>query len=115
MKEFILLFRSAQPTGPTPTPEQMKEVSKPWQDWIGSIAAQDKLSNIGARLDLEGTTVYPQNVKTDGPYAEIKEILLGYTVVKTATLAEAVELAENCPVLSIGGNVEVRSLVQMKP
>jgi hypothetical protein len=52
-------------------------------------------------------------VATDGPYAEIKEILLGYIVVKTETLQEAIELANDCPVLAMGGNVEVRDIVQM--
>jgi len=112
MKEFILLFRSAPSDGPQLTPEQLKDVSRPWQDWIGSIAAQQKLANIGARLGFEGATV-KADVVTDGPYAEIKEILLGYIVVKTGTLEEAIELSKGCPALSMGGNVEVRDIVQM--
>ena len=113
MKEFILLFRNAPSDGPQLTPEQLKDVSKPWQDWIGSIAAQNKLANIGARLGFEGATVKADDVVTDGPYAEIKEILLGYIVVKTDTLEEAIELSKGCPALGMGGNVEVRSIVQM--
>ncbi len=114
MKEFILLFRNAPSDGPQLTPEQLKDISRPWQDWIGSIAAQNKLANIGARLGFEGATVKAADVVTDGPYAEIKEILLdGYIVVKTDTLEEAIELSKGCPALSMDGNVEVRSIVQM--
>jgi len=113
MTEFLLIFRSTPPTGDAvPSPEQLKEISKPWMDWIGGIAAQDKLSNRGNRLTFGGATVKPGAV-TDGPYAEIKEIILGYTIVKADTLGEAVELAKACPVLAVGGNVEVRAIAPM--
>jgi hypothetical protein len=113
MKEFVLVFRNVPPTGDQMlTPEQMKEISKPWMDWMGSIAAQDKLANRGARLGFDGATVKSE-VVTDGPYAEIKEILLGFIVVKTETKEEAIELAKGCPVLLNGGNVEVRDIIQM--
>jgi hypothetical protein len=110
MKEFLLIFRNTPPTGnDMPSPEQLKDVSKPWMDWIGGIAAQDKLANRGNRLTFGGATVKTGAV-TDGPYAEIKEIILGYSIVKTDTLEEAIELAKGCPVLPIGGNVEVREI-----
>jgi hypothetical protein len=110
MTEFLLIFRNTPPTGDVmPTPEQLKDISKPWMDWIGGIAALDKLSNRGNRLTFSGATVKAGAV-TDGPYAEIKEIILGYTIVKADTLAEAIELANGCPVLADGGNVEVRAI-----
>ena len=113
MKEFVLVFRNVAPTGDQVlSPEQLKEISKPWMDWMGSIAAQDKLANRGARLGFDGASVKP-DVVTDGPYAEIKEILLGFIVVKTETKEEAIELAKGCPILSAGGCVEVRDIVQM--
>jgi len=49
----------------------------------------------------------------DGPYAEIKEIILGYIVVKTETLDEAIQLSKSCPILPVGGNVEIRAIVPM--
>ena len=113
MKEFLLIFRNVPPAGNAmPTPEQLKEVSKPWADWLGGIAAQGKLSNLGNRLGFAGATVKADTV-TDGPYAEIKEIILGYSILKTETLEEAIELAKGCPVLALGGNVEVRYIAPM--
>ncbi|HEY2580475.1 MAG TPA: YciI family protein [Mucilaginibacter sp.] len=53
----------------------------------------------------------PGNVVTDGPYAEIKEILMGVSVLKVATIDEAVEIAKGCPILKFGGNVEVRPVI----
>lgn len=86
---------------------------KKWMDWIGGIAAQNKLANPGNRLGDEGKTVKPNNVITDGPYVEIKESIGGYIIVKADSIEEAAELAKGCPVLSIGGNVEVRDLIAM--
>jgi len=113
MKEFMLVFRNEQAGAPRLSPEQLQDITKPWQDWIGGIAAHGKLVERGNRLDYEGATVQPGNVVTDGPYAEIKEILLGYTIVKTDALTDAIEIAKGCPILNVGGSVEVRSVVQM--
>ena len=111
MKEFVLVFRNVPPPSDVVfTPEQMQNATKPWMDWVGSIAAQDKLASRGARLGFDGATVKP-DVVTDGPYAEIKEILLGFIVVKTETKEEAIALAKGCPVLAQGGNVEVRDII----
>jgi hypothetical protein len=113
MKEFLLLFRNARSGDAMPSPEQLQNMMKPWQDWMGSIAAQNKLANRGNRLDFGGATVRPGNVVTDGPYAEIKEILGGYIVVNTSSIEEAIELAKGCPILNVGGSVEVRGIIQI--
>jgi hypothetical protein len=109
MKEFIFIFRREEPAGQTEqlSPEQMQAMTKQWQDWIGSIAAQDKLSNIGNRLGFEGKVVRQGKV-VNGPYAELKETIGGFIVVKTGDIDEAVELSKGCPILVTGGSVEVR-------
>jgi hypothetical protein len=81
-------------------------------DWMGGIAAQNKLVSNGNRLSMSiAKTIKPNNVITDGPYTEIKEFINGYTIVKAANVDEAVELAKGCPILKVGGNVEVRAVV----
>jgi hypothetical protein len=112
MNEFILIFRS-EPGTTVPTPEQMKQISQPWQDWMGSLAAQNKLANMGNRLDYDGSVLKTGQVVTNGPYAEIKEVIVGYSVVKASDLKEAIELAKGCPILVTGGSVEVRQVIQM--
>jgi len=112
MKEFVLLFRDGNNPDFKPSPEQMQEVLSDWMNWMGGIAAQNKLVDRGSRLSVTNSkTVKPNNVVTDGPYMEIKEFINGYTIVKTANIDEAVDLAKGCPILRIGGNVEVRAIV----
>lgn len=112
MKEFVLIFRNSIREDFKPSPEQMQQVMTDWMSWMGSIAAQDKLANRGNRLSMsEGKTVKPGDVVTDGPYTEVKEFINGYIIVKTDTIDEAVAFAKECPILKIGGNVEVRKVV----
>ncbi len=114
MKEFLLVFRRDHgSTDAQPSPEQMQAMLKKWQDWMGSIAAQNKLSSPGNRLGREGKVVKPNTNVTNGPYVEVKESIGGYIVIKADTIEEAAELSKGCPVLTIGGNVEVRPIVSM--
>ncbi len=114
MKEFLLVFRrDVQSDTIQLSAEQMQAISKPWQDWMGSIAAQNKLASSGNRLASEGKVVKPGNVVINGPYVELKEALGGYIMVHAKDLDEATELAKGCPILNVGGSVEVRAIVLM--
>lgn len=111
MKEFALIFRNSNPATP-PSPEQIQKVMETWMNWMGGIAAQDKLVDRGNRLSIsESKVVRSGNTVTDGPYTEIKEFINGYIVVKAAKISDAVAIAKECPVLKHGGNVEVRQIV----
>jgi hypothetical protein len=112
MTEFMMIFRNDYNPSFKPSPEQMQASIKQWQDWIGGIAAQGKFIGTN-RLGFEGKTLKPNNVITDGPYAEIKEIVGGYILVKANNIDEAMKLAEGCPILSIGGHIEVRNVIPM--
>jgi hypothetical protein len=114
MKDFLLIFRNDIPTKENqPSPEQLQATTKLWMDWIGGIAAQNKLANQGNRLMASGKVLKPNQVITDGPYTEIKEAIGGYSIVKAETLEEAVELAKGCPGLIFNGSVEVREINAM--
>ena len=95
---------------PVGTPEQMAAMTKRWMDWIAEIAAKNKLADRGNRLATSGKVVRADNVVTNGPYTEIKESIGGYSMVKAGSYDEAIELAKGCPILSVGGNVEVREV-----
>src|SRR5690606_38481694 len=112
MKEFALIFRLKDISDFKPSPEQMQER----MNWLGSIAAQNKLVDKGnTLLPIPGSakTVKPNNVVTDGPYTEIKEIISGYIVVKADTIDEAVEIAKGNPIFDqVGENIEVREVMK---
>ncbi|CAL1519472.1 YciI family protein [Chitinophaga sp. MM2321] len=115
MNEFILLFRLDIITKEAqPSPEQMQAYMKEWQKWVNGIDAQHKLSSGGNHLSSEGRVVKSGNVVTDGPYAELKESVAGYIIIKTTDFEDAVSIAKTCPILAGAGNsVEVRQVDPM--
>ena len=110
MKDYLLIYRADFSFIGTRTPEEAQANTKKWMDWIGSIAAQNKLTDRGNRLTPSGKVLKSDNMVTNGPYAEIKETIGGYSIVKADSYEAAVELAKGCPVLTMGGNVEVREI-----
>ena len=108
----MMIFRQDKPNGSTPPPtaEQIHTTMLKWQSWIKGIA--DKGNYLGTgRLISEGKMIKANNTITDGPYAEVKEMVGGYLSVKADSLDAAMEMAKDCPGLKMGGSVEVRSLM----
>ncbi|MGI8580944.1 MAG: YciI family protein [Chitinophagaceae bacterium] len=110
MNDFLLIFRADYESIPKASPEELQARTQKWMNWIGGIAAQNKLSERGNRLTPTGKIVKPNNVIADGPYMEIKESILGYSIVKAASIEDAIELTQGCPVFNFGGSVEVREI-----
>jgi hypothetical protein len=113
MKEFVMIYRNEAMPEAKYSPDEMQGILKQWENWMGSIAAQNKLSAIGNRLGSEGRNIKPGNIVTNGPYAEIKEFVGGYTIINVDSIEEATEIAKGCPILNVGGSVEVRDIVPM--
>jgi hypothetical protein len=109
MNEFLLIFRRDFASKEAqPSPEELQTSLKQWQDWFGGIAAQNKLARPLQRWDGEGRIVKPNKTVINGPYAEIKESIGGLIIVKAKDYEEAAEIAKGCPILQLGGNVEIR-------
>jgi hypothetical protein len=54
-----------------------------------------------------------ENLITDGPFADAKEVLGGYYVLDASDLDAALEFAQRIPAVRLGGAVEVRPLVEI--
>jgi len=111
MKDFMMLFHSEPNPNLNPTPEEIQREVNAWQDWIEGISAQGKLKNPGDALGFEGKTMHADGSVTDGPYAEVKEIVGGFIIVSANSIDEATELAKGCPGLDNGGKVEIRDIM----
>lgn len=110
MTEFVFLYRG----GERPTsPEQMQQTLQKWTTWFKSLAEKGHVVDRGQPLERTGKTVGAGKVVTDGPFAEAKDVVGGYTLVKAADVSEAAELAKGCPILERGGRVEVRPVMKL--
>jgi len=110
MKDYLLVFRTDYSNIPERTAEEMQAITLRWMDWIKSIASKNKLVDKGNRLENSGKVIKANDIVTNGPYTEIKESIGGYTLIKAGSYDDAIEVAKSCPILSFGGNVEVREI-----
>lgn len=112
MNEFLMIFRHVPNGQNAPSPEAIQANVKQWQDWMGGLAKEGKFVST-QRLGINGKTINATELVSDGPYAEVKEIIGGLLIVKADTLDDALEIAKGCPILSTGGSVEVRDMISM--
>jgi hypothetical protein len=76
--------------------------------WYERLVAEGHVAR-GHRLAREGKVVSRQRV-ADGPFAEAKELIGGYWIVRAHSLNEAAELMSHSPTLTCGLSFEVRPL-----
>ncbi len=111
LNEFMLLFRF-QPTNEQPTAQQLQEMQKQWGEFIGNIAMQGKLVST-FQLGFEGTQISADRTIKEGFYIAEGQTLSGNMVLKAESMEVATDLAKKCPILFMGGTVEVRNLIPM--
>ena len=110
MKEFLYIFRGGGSGKTEQTPEEMQNHMQKWGTWMGQLAESGKLVR-GEPLQTEGKVwTGVDKVLTDGPYAEGKEIVGGYILIKEDDLDAATAIANSCPILENDGTVEVREI-----
>ncbi len=110
MPKCMFVYRGGHEGMEHASPEQMQQVMQMWMDWIqGGIEAGWMLDG-GDGLKLGGAVVNSDLSVTDGPFAESKELVDGYSMVEASDLAAAIELAKGSPMPKSGGTVEVREL-----
>ncbi|HTQ29550.1 MAG TPA: YciI family protein [Puia sp.] len=113
MKEYLFIFRGGDDPGMRESPAMMQAHLMKWKHWIDAIAAEGKYIT-GQPLTTAGKVVYGKKIKiTDGPYAEGKEMIGGYFLIKAGSLDEAVEMSKGCPGFEYDGSVEVREIMQV--
>lgn len=111
-KEFMLMFRFEPNFNYQPTAAEMDEMHRQWGAFIGNIAIQEKLVSTH-QLGFEGKQISADQTVTSGMYISENQLLAGNMVVKANSLDEAVEMAKDCPILLMGGTVEIRNILPM--
>jgi hypothetical protein len=80
----------------------------------GIFLAGDPLLPTGTAVTVRMTGGKP--MATDGPFAETKEQLGGYSIVEVGSLDEAVAIARDHPLVRVGGHsIEIRPIRELPP
>lgn len=109
MSEFTIVYRGRDTTA---SPEQTQKILEKWRAWFADLEAKGQLKDLGHPLEDTGKWVVGrQKTVNDGPYAEAKDVIGGFSIIEAKDLAHATEMAKGCPILEDGGSVEVRPIM----
>jgi len=91
----------------------MQQHMQKWLAWRRELIEKGHFKD-GRPLEPTGKLAKgKQKTVTDGPFAETKDRVGGYMLVEAKGLAHAVELSLSCPILDVGGLVEVRPVMKI--
>ena len=115
MAEYVLLYRNTEEArrATMGSPEKAQQNMKKWRAWFDDMAKKGCLKSVGQPLEGAGKVVGAKKAVTDGPYAETKDVVGGYSLIEARDLGEAAQIASACPIIENGGSVEVRPVMQM--
>lgn len=111
--EHLLLIRGTHWNGSL-SPAELQRVMTDFYAWVGGL--QDRGILRGAQpLMEEGRLVTGTrgSFVTDGAFAESKEAIAGYFLLGVDSTDEAVRLAQACPILDYGAQIEVRPVADL--
>ncbi len=109
MSQFVFLYREAR----TPTPKELEARMGKVLEWFRDLEAGGHLAVYGHPLNRTDGRLVRKGDVTDGPYAETKDIVIGFSVVEARDLDEAVRLANACPLVEAGCLIEVRPVLAL--
>src|SRR6516225_5213617 len=97
MSEFVLLYRNTLEARREShgSPEKAQQTMKKWRAWFDDMTRKGCLKNIGQPLDDTG------------------DVVGGYSLIEARNLEEAAQIASACPIIEIGGSVEVRPVMKI--
>ena len=111
MSEFLFLYRGGE-TGRSP--ERVQQSMQKWMAWFQELNQKGHIKDRGQPLERAGKLVKgKQKTVTDGPFAEAKDVVGGYTLIEARDLDQAVELSKGCPIFEVDGGVEVRPVMKI--
>jgi hypothetical protein len=110
--EFMLLFRYQPTPNHVPTEAELTQMHQQWGAFIGQLAIEEKLVSTH-KLAQEGCVVHADHSVQEGAAIYEAKITSGNMLLKANNLQEATAIAKKCPILFMGGSVEIRPVEPM--
>jgi len=114
MQKYMFLFRGGDAARAAASPEDMQKHLAKWGAWFKGLG--DKGQFVGGEpLEFTGKVLSgTKKTLSDGPFAEAKDLVGGYAIVKATSLDDAVEIARGCPIFEHDGVLEVRPVRELE-
>lgn len=93
-------------------PDEARAALDRMMSWYHGLLDQG-IGTSGGPLARKGKIIAGKNgsMVADGPFAEAKEVVGGYVVVKADSLDAATKIAQGCPLLEYGVTIDLRAMV----
>ena len=117
MSSFMLLLHEDPKEYSNLSPAEGQAIVARYMAWWQGLKAQDKIVHSNKLQDEGGRTITRKKgaqVVVDGPYAEAREVVSGYFVIKADSYDEAVQIALTCPHADRDGRIDVREVEPMR-
>lgn len=110
MADFVMLYHRPYLISQDSFEAAQEDLVK-WRAWMKEMTDKGQLKSYGQPLDDIGKVVIgKKRTITDGPFAETKDIIGGFSIIVANDLDEAVKIASGCPLLDRDGSIEVRAI-----
>ncbi len=110
MNQFMLILRNETFQWKDYSPEEYQQILSEFRKWYKDLEQMGLFEAGGKLLEENGITLRMKEdqVITDGPYCESKEAVAGFFIILAHSYDKAKEIASSCPMLSLGGSIEIR-------
>lgn len=104
MPKYVFTYHGG--SGMPESEAEQAQIMEAWGAWFGTLGE--------AIVDGGNPTSQVMTVASDGSSSEGgPNPITGYSIVNAADIGSAVKMAQGCPVLAGGGNVEVAETIEM--
>lgn len=110
--EHLLLIRGTHWNSGL-SPAELQRIMTDFYGWVEGLQSSGLLRAAQPLIEAGQLVTGPQSLVTDGVFAESKEAIAGYFLLAIASTDEAVKLAQACPILAHGAQIEVRPVADL--
>jgi hypothetical protein len=111
--EYLLLIRGTHWSQGL-SPAELQRVMTDFYAWVDGLTQRGVHRGAQPLVEAGKIVTGPRGASvTDGVFAESKEAIAGYFRLGVSNLDEAVRLAQACPILACGAQIEVRPIADL--
>lgn len=110
--EHLLLIRGTHWNSGL-SPAELQHIMTGFYGWVEGLQSSGLLRGAQPLMEEGRLVSGAQSLVTDGVFAESKEAIAGYFLLAVASTDEAVKLAQACPILAHGAQIEVRPVANL--
>lgn len=110
--EHLLLIRGTHWNSGL-SPAELQRIMTEFYGWVEGLQSSGLLRSAQPLMEEGRLVSGAQSLVTDGVFAESKEAVAGYFLLAVASTDEAVKLAQACPILAHGAQIEVRPIANL--